>query len=196
MKLARTKRAKPGGKAGECVLLKADARHLPLRASSVELVIATPPHFGVQRCPESFCTRDRQHYQGLLDDLSRECLRVLQPGGHLIIYLHQGRSRISKVFDVCQKRRRGRKWRLQRLRPQVLRFPYLLVPGFWWYALPVSIYRKLIMRYSSPRASIAHVFSGSGNGGIAAVQLKRQAFLVDLHYHRVSASRIARHAPR
>lgn len=182
----------PGTTAPHCVLLKADARRLPLRSSSIELVIATPPHFGVPRCPSAFCTRDRARYQQLLDALSRECLRVLAPQGHLVIYLHEGASRMRKVFDVYQKRRRSGRWRLQRVRSHTWRVPYVLVPGFWWYALPVALYRRLIARYSSRQGAIAHLFAGSGNGGIAALQLGRRTFLVDLHYHRISSSRLRR----
>ena len=178
--------------APQCVLLKADARRLPLRSSCVELVIATPPHFGVPQCPAAFCTRDRARYQELLDALSRECLRVLEPHGHLVIYLHEGASRIRKVFDVYQKRRRGGRWRLERVRSHTWRVPYVLVRGFWWYALPVELYRRLIARYSSLQGTIAHVFAGSGNGGIAALQLRRRVFLVDLHYHRISSQRLRR----
>ena len=128
----------------------------------------------------------------MLRALKAECLRVLEPHGHLVLYLREGGSRIRKVFDIFQKRRRAGRWRLVMLRSQVFRVPYIEVPGFWWWALPVAFYRKLIARYSRPGTVVMHVFSGSGNGGIAAAQLGRTAVLVDRHYHWLSRPRVQR----
>src|SRR5215467_11375522 len=63
---------------GACVLLKADAFELPLRAGSMKLVIATPPHLGVRRLGRSgFYTSDWYEYRDLLAAVQRQCLRVL-----------------------------------------------------------------------------------------------------------------------
>jgi DNA modification methylase len=176
---------------GGCVLLKADAFDLPLGAGSMKLVIATPPHLGVRRLGRAgFYTSDWYEYRDLLAAIQRQCLRVLAPGGHLVFYLREGKSRIWKVFDVFQKRRQQGRWRLQLMRSHAFRVRYVRVPGFWWWALPVALYRRLIARYSQPADAIAHIFSGSGNGGIAAAQLGRNAFLVDLQYHRLRRRRL------
>src|SRR4029077_3643281 len=169
-------RAAPGRGAPACLMLKADATNLPLRAASVSLVIATPPHLGVKRFGAAgFCTRDSQEYERMLRALKAQCLRVLEPHGHLVLYVREGGSRIRKVFDVFQKRRQAGRWRLAPLRAHVFRVPYILVPGFWWWALPVAFYRKLIARYSAPGGVVAHIFSGSGHGGTPGARLGRPA---------------------
>lgn len=171
--------------------LKANALALPLRANSVPLVIATPPHFGVKNLgTNGFCTSDAKTYDRLIAGVLGEARRVLRPGGRVAIYTREGGTRIRKVFDVFQKRRRQGKWRLERAGEHTFAAPYVDVDGFWWWAVPLSIYRTLIARYSAKGEAIAHVFSGSGNGAIAAIKMKRTVVMVDLHYHALARRRL------
>jgi DNA modification methylase len=57
------------------------------------------------------------------------------------------------------------------------------------------VYRALLEQYSKPEQIVTHVFSGSGNGGIAAVLLNRKAILIVLHYHREVVKRLRRKCP-
>jgi hypothetical protein len=166
----------------EWLLLKADARRLPLAQHTIPFIIATPPVFGVKRLGESgFCTRDAVSYGRMIADLRAECLRVLRPDAFMVEFVHSGD--IRKIFQIFQKRRRGRRWELARRGSKVFRAPYIFVPGFWWYALSVSIYSHLIARYTKQGELVTHIFSGSGNSAIAAAALRRPIVLLDLHYH-------------
>src|SRR5207245_9888466 len=70
--------------------------------------------------------------------------------------------------------------------------PCVNVQSFHWQALPVSFYRILIHRYAAPGQSVTHVFSVSGNSGIAAMQLARTPILIDLHYQTQTQARLNR----
>ena len=175
------------------MLLKANALALPLRPASLDFVLATPPHLGVKNLgANEFCTGDARQFRDLLEGVKRECLRVLKPGAHVALNARQGRTRIFKPFDVLQKRRRGGQWRLEKVRTLVFRAPYVDVEGFWWWALPVSVYADLLRRYTRPGDVVAHVFCGSGNGGLAIVRAARKAVMIDLHYHALSQRRMKR----
>ena len=175
------------------LLLKANALRLPLRSSSVAFAIATPPHFGVKNLGrDGFCTGDKREFRALVSGVERECLRVLKPGGYAAFNTRQGRTRLSKPFQIFQKRRSGRGWQLHLVRAHNFRVHYVDVDGFWWWALPLSVYTRLLERYSQPGEVVAHIFCGSGNGGMAIVRAHRKAVLVDLHYHTLSQRRLRR----
>jgi DNA modification methylase len=162
---------------------------LPLARDTIPFIIATPPVFGVKRLGErGFCTRDGTRYERMLGELKAECLRILKPDGFMVQFVHSGD--IRKIFEVFQKQRRGRRWQLSRRRTIVFRAPYVLLPGFWWYALSVSIYSNLIARFTDEGDLVAHVFSGSGNSAIAAAALRRPVALFDLHYHERTRPRL------
>lgn len=191
------------------LLLKADARKLPLCANSVQLVLATPPALGQKGLGEDgFCTRDSLRYQRLLAEMQRECLRVLAPNGYLALFLHTGR--LEKVCEIFQKRfaRGGAKRsashlqrahlqhahlqhaHLHNVRREIFSVAYNSLEGYPWLALPVSLYRNVVARYSAPGALVAHIFSGSGNGALACLELSRRVMMFDLHYHAFARRRV------
>jgi DNA modification methylase len=61
---------------------------------------------------------------------------------------------------------------------------YTWVGNLPWAALPLWLYREIVRRHSRPGDIVVHLFSGSGNGGLAALGLFRRPVLIDLHYHR------------
>jgi DNA modification methylase len=173
------------------LLLKASAFQLPLPDDSVDFVIATPPHLGVKRFGKAgFCTSDPGEYRQMLEDALKECGRIVKRRGYVLLFTHKERRKSSKTFDVFQKRLRGGHSILDRVKSESFQVRYVDVKDFYWQALPVSFYRVLIQRYSAQGEYVAHVFSGSGNSGIAAVQLSRTPILIDLHYHRQTRARL------
>ncbi len=180
------------------LLLKANAGQIPLPTNSVSLVIATPPYIGVRRRRKGdFCTSDPEEYATLMARFLTEGTRIVRPYGHILLILRRPRIRRSRgarlvVFDVLQKRvLRGCSIR-KRTKSETFLTHYVDVKDFPWWALPVRLYRSLIDRYSRPGETVAHVFSGSGNGGIAALELARRPILIDLHYHRQVRRRLDR----
>jgi DNA modification methylase len=80
---------------GTTTILRADARALPLADSSVDLVVTSPPYFGLRSYQDG-----GQHYEGQLGDeptpaefvralldVTRECARVLKPTGSMWVNL-------------------------------------------------------------------------------------------------------------
>jgi DNA modification methylase len=180
-----------GMRAPGYLLLKASAFQMPLPDDSVDFVLATPPHLGVKRFGKAgFCTSDPGEYQQMLKDALAECARIVKRWGYVLLFTRRGKRKSSKIFDVLQKRLRGRRWVLDRIKSESFHVRYVDVKDFCWQALPVSFYRFLIQRYSPRGQYVAHVFSGSGNGGIAALQLSRTPILIDLHYHRQTQARL------
>jgi len=174
------------------LLLKATALYLPVRDDSVSLVIATPPDFGSKRFGKAdFCTTNPQEYQQLLEKALAECVRIVESHGRILVLRRGGKNNSNKVIDVYKKRLRGRRC-VQRIRSESFHVHYVNVQSFHWQALPVSFYRILIHRYSAPGQYVTHVFSGSGNSGIAAMQLARTPILIDLHYQRQTQARLNR----
>ena len=178
-------------------LLKARAEQLPLRDRSVRLVIATPPYFGALGVAQRDCpTRDAGEYENFLGRVLDEAARVVVPGGCVV--LHTTRSPVRKrrgvariVFEVLRRPARGvRHGELRRVARATFSARYVRLAGIDWAALPVWVYQRLVRRYSRRGDFVAHVFSGSGNGALAALALKRTPVLVDLHYHRLVGRRL------
>jgi DNA modification methylase len=76
-------------------VLRADARHLPIPDDSVDLIVTSPPYFGLRSYQDG-----GQHYDGqvgaegtpaefldALIEVTRECVRVLKPSGSLWVNL-------------------------------------------------------------------------------------------------------------
>lgn len=167
------------------LLLKATAAYIPLLDNSVSLVIATPPYLGERRVrKEEFCTHDPKEYQRWMTQFLTEATRIVKPYGHILLYASRPEPRRSKAFDVLQKRVRRGRWACVRVGSKSFTAHHANVKNFTWEALPIRLYRALIHQYSEPGETIAHVFSGSGNSGIAAMQMARKPILIDLHYHR------------
>jgi len=172
------------------LLLKANADQLPLRANSVSLVIATPPYLGERRTRKNqYCTSDAQEYERWLRRSLAEATRIVKPGGTILLHNRRPRRRTARgerlvEFDVLQKALRGGGRAPKQLRTETFVTRFADVVEFSWWALPVRLYRTLIGRYSLPGETLAHIFSGSGNSGLAALELSRSPVLVDLHHHR------------
>ena len=76
-------------------ILRADARSLPLAENTVDLVVTSPPYFGLRSYQDG-----GEHYAGQIGDeptpaefvealleVTRECVRVLKPSGSLFVNL-------------------------------------------------------------------------------------------------------------
>jgi DNA modification methylase len=81
--------------AAPAVVIRGDAAHLPLADASVDLIVTSPPYFGLRSY-----TDGGEHYEGQLGDeptpseyldaliaCTAESMRVLKPGGSLFINL-------------------------------------------------------------------------------------------------------------
>ena len=180
------------------LILKANATKIPLRDDSVGLVIATPPDLGVKhRRSEEYCTSDPEEYRTLMTEFLKEATRIVKRRGHILVVSDTSRTKKSRgarriIFQVLQKRSGRGHWIPKRVKSEAFLTHYLDVRNFPWWALSVRLYRDLIWRYSEPGEIVAHVFSGSGNGGIAALKLERKSILIDLHYHRQAKVRLAK----
>lgn len=180
------------------LVLKANAAELPLLQDSVSLVIATPPYLTAQRIrKQEFGADTAAEYEALMDRFLEEAARVLTLGGHIAVHTDYPPSpkpgnQPQVVFQVWQKKTRGApaEW----VASEPLRVRHIHVRDFSWLALPVWVYRVLIEKYSRPGDAIAHVFSGSGNGGLAALSLGRRPVLIDLYYQRQTLRRLEKKA--
>jgi hypothetical protein len=170
------------------LVLQADAGHIPLRDNCVSLVIATPPYIGTRPSrPGDYCTADPAIHQRWMARFLAEATRIVKPQRHIALISNRpprGRRRGARliVFQVLRKRRRRARWGPERVRSVRFRTRYMDAKGFPYWALPRKLYRELLERYSRPGETIAHVFAGSGNGGIAALAAGRRPILIDLHY--------------
>lgn len=180
------------------LVLKATAAQLPLREESVSLVIATPPYLTAKRArKEEFGADTAVEYEELMDRFLEEAARVVTLGGHIAVHTDYPPSPEPKhqpqvVFQVWQKKTRSAaaEW----VGSEPLRVRHIHVRDFSWLALPIWVYRVLIEKYSRPGDAIAHVFSGSGNGGLAALSLGRRPVLIDLYYQRQTLRRLEKKA--
>ncbi len=179
-------------------LLKADAGQLPLRQECVSFVVATPPYLG-EKCYRrgDFCTANPEHYGAGLSRYLAEAGRIVQPWRFVaLISSRPPRSSTRGVrlirFHILQKRVVRSRWTLQCIRSLRFRTHYVDVKNFLWWALPVKLYRTLLERYTRPGEAVAHVFSGSGNCALAALQSDRRPLLIDLHHHREIRRRLIR----
>ena len=178
------------------LIVKANATQLPLKSNSVSLVVATPPYIGAQlRRKGEYCTNSGNEYQALIGTFLAEAMRILKPYGHILITTarppatrHHGYTEV--LFRVLNKAAYRNDWRARKVRLERFSVEYVIFERMSWLALPVWVYEKLLERYSAPNDFVAHVFSGSGNGGIAALKIGRKPILVDLHYHRDAVTRI------
>jgi len=172
------------------LLLKARAEKIPLLDGSARLVLVTPPYYGAKGIPQDeCCTRDAEGYADFLARCLEESGRVAKRGGTVLLHTNLppirsvgGVPRI--VFQVYLRETRGKRRTLRRLRPERFTARHARVKGIRWVGLPVWLYRTLVERYSHPGERVVHVFSGSGNGALAALGLLRKPVLIDLHHHK------------
>jgi hypothetical protein len=183
------------------LLLKASARQMPLPDDSVSLVIATPPCFGVRRLRRvDYCTNHADEYARLITEFLEEATRIVKPRRHILLTSRKWRAGKSQrarrvLFHVLQKRTSRSQRTLEPIKSEIFLTHFVKVRDFPWWALPLRLYRDLICRYTEPGEIVAHVFSGSGNGGIAALQLARKPILIDLYYHRQTRRRLTERVP-
>ena len=180
------------------LLLKCRAEKVPLRDNSVRLVLATPPYLGALGVSQEECpTKNSRRYDAFLASFLQEAGRILKPGGHILLHTNlppvkreNGALRI--LFQILRKSNSGSVRRAARVGTIEFTTSFVWVRGICWAALPVWLYRDLVRRYSEPGEIVAHLFSGSGNGALAALTLSRKPVLVDLHYHRTVRKRLDR----
>ena len=178
------------------LLIKASASQIPLRDNSVRLVIATPPIFGVKHRPKTdYCTSDLKQYDQFIAAFLTQATNIVQPRGYILLVESRieprgsiGARRI--IFHVLQKQILCGRWTHRRIRSETFRTHFIDVRDFPWWAFSLRLYRTLILRYSHVGDIVVHVFSGSGNGAIAALDLGRRPILIDLHYHRQVGRRL------
>ena len=132
----------------------------------------------------------------MLTEFLDEAVRIARPHAHILLTEggYQGRGRRGArpiVFHVLQKNSKDRP-AFRRIGSARFHTHFMCVRNFPWCALSFQLYSMLIQRYSKPGDLVAHVFSGSGNGAIAALALGRKPVLIDLHYHRLVAKRLRR----
>lgn len=180
------------------LVVKANAGQLPIKKNSVDLVFATPPYIGARVLRKGdYCTSNPKEYKSMIGTFLAEAIKMLKPYGHLLITSsrppsggYRGGRKI--VFRVLQKKADCGGWIFKPARLEIFFTHYMLVEPMCWWALPIRVYQSLLQRYSVPDDVVAHVFSGTGNGGIAALEMRRKAVLIDLHYHRDVMRRLNR----
>lgn len=181
--------------AGKYLVIKADAGHLPLRARSAGMMIATPPFIGAIRFRKGdFCTDDAEQYRRWIKGFLGEAMRIMKPGAYLLMSGSReprltgvGKRRVE--FGVFRKQRQEGRWVFQRTGTEAFWTHFMRVRSCWWACRP-SLYRELIVKYSQPGDVVVHVFSGSGNSGVAAVATNRKPILIDRHYQRDALRRV------
>ena len=178
------------------LVIKADAGELPLQSRSADMMIATPPFIGAIRFRKGdYCTDDAQQYERWIGGFLAEAMRVMKPGAYLLMSGSReprltgvGKRRVE--FGVFSKQQQNGRWLLKRIRTQAFWTHFMHVRSCW-YACRPSLYRELIVKYSRPGDVVVHVFSGSGNSGVAAIAENRRPVLIDRHYQRDALRRLA-----
>jgi DNA modification methylase len=139
---------------GRSAILRADARCLPLADSTVDLIVTSPPYFGLRSYQDG-----GEHYAGQIGDeptpaefvdalldVTRECVRVLKPSGSLWVNL-------GDKYSGAQQQNSGRQsveasssyWR--RTDPKRTGIPNKSLMGIpWRYALRCIDDLGLILR--------------------------------------------------
>lgn len=177
------------------LVIKADAGHLPLKSRCVSLVLATPPYIGARRFRKGdYCTSDPIQYRSFINTFLVEANRILKLRGHLLILPPRAPSttrvgaRLVK-FNVLRKDPFDHDWTRKIKGCETCWTHFVRFESCWWAARP-RVYRSLMQRYSSVGDTVVHVFSGSGNSGVAALEVGRKPVLIDLHYHRNALRRL------
>jgi len=188
------------------LVIKADARHLPVHSCSADMMLATPPFIGASDAPvwrstrssyrkRDCCTDDPAEYRAWIGQFMGEAERILKPHGYLLMSgerppnpTHVGKRYVQ--FKVLRKEPDGDGWRFRKIRNETFWTRFMQVRSIWWAVRP-HVYRELILKYSQTGDVVVHVFSGSGNSGIAALGAGRLPVLIDLHYHRDARRRLA-----
>lgn len=184
------------GLSPQYLVIKADAGHLPLRSRSADMMIATPPFIGAFRFRKGdFCTDDADEYEHWIEGFLGEAVRIMKPGAFLLMSGSReprltgvGKRRVE--FGAFRKQQQSGRWVFKRVRTEAFWTHFMHVRSCW-YACRPSLYRELIVKYSRPGDVVVHVFSGSGNSGVAAVGEGRTPILIDRHYQRDALRRVA-----
>ena len=171
------------------LLLRCRAEQIALRDRSAELVIATPPYHGTRGVPrKDCCPCDPRSFGAFLARCLGEAMRIVKPGGYVLIHtrktpLNSTRGLHRVVFQVLKKSAVETRQTIDWLKVEKFRVHFVRVKGVNWYGFPVSFYQILVRRYSRPGARVVHIFSGTGNSAIAALNLSRFPILIDLNHH-------------
>lgn len=171
------------------LLVRGRAESIPLLNNAIDLVIATPPYRGTGRVRQNeCCTRNAEQYDALLCRFLEEAARIVKPGGYILLHTRwlpvKNIGGVQQLeFWVFRRRIRSSRQALEWVRMDRYAAPFVKGEGIDWYGLPVRLYRLLLLRYSEAGDTVAHVFSGSGNSAITALELLRVPILLDLHYH-------------
>jgi hypothetical protein len=133
----------------------------------------------------------------MIDSFLAEAVRVVKAEGYILMSTSRSPAEtrpgaVRLIFQVFRKRLHGGKWIAEMVARERFWTHGQVVKRSCWLAIPVGVYRVVLEHYSKPGQIVAHVFSGSGNGGIAAVLLNRKAVLIDLHYHGEVVKRLRR----
>jgi hypothetical protein len=184
------------------LILKANASHIPLKDESVDVVLATPPYIGARPVGKgAFCTNSPREYKRMIDAFLVEALRIVKAEGYILMSTSRTPAArrpgaVKVVFRIFRKRAYRETCIPRVVAREVFWTHGQVLKRTCWLAIPVKVYSTLLEQYSQPEQIVAHVFSGSGNGGIAAVLLNCKAVLIDLYYHREVAKRLRRKCPR
>lgn len=178
------------------LVIKADAGQLPLRSISADMMIATPPFIGAIRFRKGdYCTDDATEYKRWIAGFLGEAMRTMKPGAYLLMsgsreprLIGVGKRRVE--FGVFRKQQQNGRWAFRRIRTEAFWTHFMRVRSCWWACRP-SLYRELILKYSKPGDAVVHVFSGSGNSGVAALAANRIPILIDRHYQRDALRRLS-----
>ena len=144
-------------------IIQADARHLPLADDSVDLIVTSPPYFGLRSYTDGGEQYDGQigaeatpaAYVDALIECTREWMRVLKPGGSLWVNLGDKYSTYEGPRNVPQNNTAGLRQglasqegkRYTRSAPSVYGVPYKSLLGLpWRYALRCIDELALILR--------------------------------------------------
>lgn len=141
---------------GQVVVLRADARHLPLPDASADLIVTSPPYWGLRAWTDGG-TRYRgqigaedtpQQWLDALMACTREWIRVLKPAGSLFVNLgdkYGSGTTAPRAHPGTVKDGTGRGWHQAGLRAPAGRRKSLLgLP--WRYALACTDLFGLLLR--------------------------------------------------
>ncbi|MGH9594109.1 MAG: hypothetical protein ACRD5L_13540, partial [Bryobacteraceae bacterium] len=154
---------------------------------------------GAARISQEDCnTRDAAGYLLFLDRVLAEARRIRKPGG--VILIHTGRmpmkwkGRLPRIRFQLVGANIAAARNLRARSGPLFSTRFARVPGIRWVGLPVWVYHALIRKYSRRGDCVAHIFSGTGNCGLAALAEGRVPILVDLHHHLAVQRRLRRAA--
>lgn len=143
--------------------MQADALRLPIRSSSIDLVMASPPSplMGVWT----------GEYWECMADAKAEMLRVLKPRKPALVI----QKPVHKLWWYLVTEEGERCLRVGRTVPPVFRSP-----GLEWYAVHSEDVEVLVSEYSEPGDVVLDPFGGTGSVACIANQMGRIGISSDI----------------